>query len=137
MLQGYKDGGWLPRSILRRNRVVLKGIASKQNFGTFKLEYCVLVCFDPFICPTQDWADSKILQASFGSLRCHFVKEVRLSPVPVDEENRLSGTLLASMRVSVLVALPGYVVQFMLVFRYIRTQNFPIIAAIFKSNFAA
>jgi hypothetical protein len=52
----------------------------------------------------------------------------------VDEENRLGGALLAGMTVSILVALPSYVVYFVLVLRDVRPKYLPVIAAIFKSH---
>lgn len=136
VLQRHEDGSGFEGTIDGWDRVVLQGLATEEDLRAIELHDGVDVLLDLIVAPGEDRAASQVRQVTLGRLRGHLVEEVGLSPVPVEEEDRLSGALLTRVVVRVVVALPGNVVNISLVLWYIRSDNFPVISAIFEADAA-
>ena len=117
--------------------MILQWLTAKEHFSPFELQNSIQVLLDLLIIPGKNWPNGQVLQTSSASLLSHLLEQARPSPVFMHEHDRLSRALLASMGVSVLVASVCNEVDIFLPTRHVRSENFPIVSTVFKSNLAS
>lgn len=136
VFERHEDSGGFESSVLLRDGVVLEGNTSPEDFGAIKLKDGVHMILNFLGRPGEDGPDSKVLERSLGGLSLHLLEEIGLPPVAVHKHDRLGGTLLSRVTIGILIALPGNIVDLFLRLGRVRSEDFPIVTSIFKSNFA-
>mmetsp|Transcript_1987 Transcript_1987/g.3935 ORF Transcript_1987/g.3935 Transcript_1987/m.3935 type:complete len:257 (-) Transcript_1987:1003-1773(-) len=111
LFQWDLNGGRLTGTVLGRDLVVPKLLASPQHLGTWDARQALCVAQKGLRRHRQSRTGSQVFQVTLGGIGLHLFQETRSFPVLVNKDNGLCRTLLSDCCVSVLVALPRHVIH--------------------------
>mmetsp|Transcript_2012 Transcript_2012/g.3880 ORF Transcript_2012/g.3880 Transcript_2012/m.3880 type:complete len:508 (+) Transcript_2012:253-1776(+) len=132
LFQWDLNGGRLTGTVLGRDLVVPKLLASPQHLGTWDARQALCVAQKGLRRHRQSRTGSQVFQVTLGGIGLHLFQETRSFPVLVNKDNGLCRTLLSDCCVSVLVALPRHVIHV----GNIRTNHLPIKTSVFETDLA-